>query len=268
MIPESSADGTILVRIEDKVGILQVHRPERKNAMTADMYQAYTDRLKDLSASDDVKAVVITGSEDAFMTGVDVGKVTATVGEMTPAEWEQVRDLFQEAFATLYDMPKPTVAAVNGAAVVSGMEVALSCDIRLASNDARFRVGFRNMALMPTPAICFLLPHVVGPGSAKRMAFTNRFYSAEEALALGLVEEVVPREKLMDRAIELASELADGPALMIAATKRAMNQALGLDFEILRRQVDGTQFILTRSSDYEEAMTAFKEKRSPRFEGR
>ncbi len=268
MASEPPASETIQLHREGSVAILQVNRPERKNAMTAEMFEEFMNRLLELGSSDDVKAVIITGTGDVFLSGADVGQVTARVSEMDPTQWGSVRDLFQEQFWALYAMPKPTIAAINGAAVVTGIEVALACDIRIASAEARFRVGFRRMALMPTPVINFLLPHVVGPGWAKLMAFTDRFISAQDAERIGLVEQVVPGDQLMAEALRLAQELAEGPGLMLAATKKVMNQSFGLDFDVLRRQVDGMQYVLTRSEDHKEAMAAFAEKRTPRFSGR
>lgn len=265
---DEQTDGKIEVTKDGAVAVIRVNRPNRKNAMTSDMFQEFSDRLKELGSDDGVRALVVTGTDDVFLSGADVGKVTATVGEMSPTDWRDVRNLFQEQFWALYSMPKPTVAAINGAAVVTGIEVALSCDIRVASDRSRFRVGFRRMALMPTPVICYMLPHVIGPGRAKLMAFTNRFFDASEADRMGLVDIVVPHDQLMDEAMSLARELASGPTMMLASTKLAMNQSFGLDFDVLRRQIDGMQYTLTRTEDYKEAMAAFGERREPEFKGR
>ena len=265
---ETQADKRIEVTRDGAVAVIRINRPDRKNAMTADMFQDFSDRLRELGSDKDVRAVVITGTGDVFLSGADVGKVTATVGEMSPADWRDVRDLFQEQFWALYSMQKPTIAAINGAAVVTGIEVALSCDIRIASDQSRYRVGFRRMALMPTPIICYMLPHVIGPGRAKLMTFTNRFFDAGEAERMGLIDIIVPHDKLMDEAMSLAYELASGPTMMIASTKAAMNQSFNLDFDVLRRQIDGMQYTLTRTEDYQEAMAAFTERREPYYKGR
>lgn len=262
------ADKQIEVTRDGAVAVIRVNRPERKNAMTSEMFQEFSDRLKELGSDTDVRAVVVTGTGDVFLSGADVGRVTASVGEMSPSDWRDVRDLFQEQFWALYSMQKPTIAAINGAAVVTGIEVALSCDIRIASDQSRYRVGFRRMALMPTPIICYMLPHVIGPGRAKLMAFTDRFFDASEAERMGLVDIVVPDDKLMEEAMSLAHELASGPTMMMASTKVAMNQSFGLDFDVLRRQIDGMQYILTRTEDYTEAMAAFAERRAPDYKGR
>lgn len=264
---EVQTNGKIEVTRDGAVAVIRVNRPERKNAMTADMFQEFSDRLKALGSDQEIRAVLITGSGDVFLSGADVGKVTATVGEMSPTDWRDVRNLFQEQFWALYSMQKPTIAAINGAAVVTGIEVALSCDIRIASDQSRYRVGFRRMALMPTPIICYMLPHVIGPGRAKLMAFTDRFFDAAEAERMGLVDIVVPHDKMMDEAMSLAHELASGPTMMMASTKIAMNQSFNLNFDVLRRQIDGMQYTLTRTDDYKEAMAAFRERREPNYKG-
>ena len=264
----TAMQGKILVRREGKVAIVQVSRPERKNALTPEMVQDLVVNLEKLAAAPEVGAVVLTGTEDTFMSGMDVGAVTSKVSDMHPVEWRHFRDLIAHLFDVLFEMEKPTVAAINGAAVAGGIGYALACDIRIASDDARFRVGFGRTGLMPTPDICFLLPFVVGLGWAKLLAFTDRFINAQEARQIGLVEEVVPRDDLMPRATELAAQMARGPLRMIAATKEAMNRAYGLNFRALRRMIDDTQFTLTRTDDHQEAISAFLEKREPNYEGR
>lgn len=264
----TSEDGKIILKQEGRVAIVQVHRPQRKNALTYDMVVEMTEVFERLRDSSEVAAVVVTGSGDAFMTGYDVGKLTSQVGEMSPAEWRSFRDLGARQFDALFEMGKPTVAAVNGSCVVGGMSAALACDIRIAADIARFRVGFRRMALMPSPDICFLLPFLVGLGRAKLMAMADPFVDAQEAHRIGLVEEVVPYDQLMPRAMEMANHLASGPLQMISATKEAMNRAYGLDFRKLRRDVDNAQFTLTRTEDYREAIRAFMEKRQPNYTGR
>ena len=240
----ANEEGKIILRQEGKVAIVQVHRPERKNALTWDMVVDLTRIFEELRDSSDVSAVIVTGTGDAFMSGYDVGKLTSKVGEMTPSEWRELRDLGARQFEALYEMGKPTIAAVNGSCVVGGISTALACDIRIAAESARFRIGFRRMALMPSPDICFLLPILVGLGMAKLLAMADPFVDANEAHRIGLVEEVVPYEQLMSKALELATNLADGPLQMFAATKEAMNRAYGLDFRRLRRDIDNAQFVL------------------------
>ena len=261
-------DGKIILRREGKVAIVQVDRPERKNALTFQLVLDLTRILEEVRDDSGVAAMVLTGTGDAFMSGFDVGKVTSTVGGMTPTEWRKLRDLGARQYEALFEMGKPTIAAVNGSCVVGGMSSALACDIRIAADSARFRIGFRRMGLMPSPDICFLLPFLVGLGRAKLMAMADQFVDAQEALRIGLVEEVVPYDKLMPRALELAQDLASGPLQMFAATKEMMNRAYGLDFHRLRRDIDNAQFVLTRTEDYKEGIAAFLEKRMPKYKGK
>lgn len=260
-------DGKIILKHDENIAIVQVCRPERKNALTFDMVVKLTETFEQLRDSPDVSAVIVTGTGDSFMSGFDVGKVTSTVGGMSPSEWRKLRDLVAREFEALYKMGKPTIAAVNGSCVVGGMSAALACDIRIVADTARFKVGFRRMALMPSPDICFLLPFLVGLGKAKFMAMVDDFVGADEAYRIGLAEEVVPYDKLMPRAMELARHLASGPMQMFSATKEAMNRAYGLHFEELRRDIDNAQFALTKTQDYQEAINAFLEKRQPNYKG-
>jgi 2-(1,2-epoxy-1,2-dihydrophenyl)acetyl-CoA isomerase len=221
-----------------------------------------------VDADDGAKALVITGSGDTFLSGIDVGKVTSRVSEMDPAAWHDFRELTSSQYSTIREMRKPTIAAINGACVVGGLPIALSCDIRIASTEAIFRVGYRRVGLMPSASICFVLPFLIGLGRAKLFALTDKTLSAAEAKEWGLIEETTEPAVLMDAAIALAEDIASGPPQMVAFTKQVMNQAYGLDLELLRKQIDYMQFMLGKTEDHSEAIQAFAEKRQPKFKGR
>jgi enoyl-CoA hydratase/carnithine racemase len=250
-----------------RVAIVRVNRPERKNAITVDMLGTIVRYLSEIDEDGDASALVFTGTGDTFLSGLDVGKVTTRVQEMGPKEWRDFRALNNRMFETIYKMRIPTVAAINGACVTNGFSLALASDARIASTSARFRVGFRRVGLMPSPSICYLLPHLIGLGRAKLLALTDRMLSAQEALDIGLVDELAAPDELQERAVALAESMASAPPLMVEITKEAMNQAYGLNFDLLRRQVDYMQFMLGRTKDHAEAMRAIEEKRPPRFSG-
>lgn len=255
---------------EDKgpVAIIRVNRPERGNAMTVEMLEAMSSHLQKIDSDPSVHALIITGTGDTFLSGVDVGTVTSRVSEMDPIAWRKFRDLTYSQYRTIYQMKKPTIAAVNGACVVGGFPVALMCDIRIAAESAYFRVGYRRVGLMPSATVCFLLPYLIGMGRAKLLALTDRTISAHEARDWRLVEDVVPSEELMERALDLAMDMASGPPLMIEVTKEAMNLSYGLNWDEIRKQVDYMQFLLGKTEDHVEAINAFAEKRKPSFKGR
>jgi 2-(1,2-epoxy-1,2-dihydrophenyl)acetyl-CoA isomerase len=265
--PDSAAD-LVVRESKGNVAIVRVNRPDRKNAITVEMLATIVQFLTEIEEDDSASALIFTGTGDTFLSGLDVGKVTTRVQEMDPKTWRDFRALNNRMFETIYRMKIPTVAAINGACVTNGFSLALASDVRIASTDAKFRIGFRRVALMPSPSICYLLPHLIGLGRAKLLALTDRVLSASEALDIGLVDELSAPEELKERAVALAKSMASAPPLMVAVTKEAMNQAYGLDFDLLRRQVDYMQFMLGRTEDHGEAMRAIAEKRQPRFVGK
>lgn len=250
------------------VAVVRINRPERKNAMTEEMLQAFVDHLEDIDRDKNVGAFVITGTGDAFLSGLDVTKVTAKVSDMSPAMWRQFRELTTKQFSTIQRSSKPSVAAINGPCVAGGFPVALACDVRVASRTAYFKMGYRRVGLMPSMNICFLLPYMIGLGRAKLLALTDRRIEAEEAARIGLVEMVEEPDEMLQTAVNLAQEMAAGAPLWVTITKETMNRAYGLDLDQLRRQVDYMQFMLGKTEDHVEAMDAFAEKREPKFKGR
>ena len=264
----NTASDLVVRESEQNVAIVRVNRPDRKNAITVDMLATIVRYLTEIEEDDGATALIFTGTGDTFLSGLDVGKVTTRVQEMDPKSWRDFRALNNRMFETIYRMKIPTVAAINGACVTNGFSIALASDVRIASTDAKFRVGFRRVGLMPSPSICYLLPHLIGLGRAKLLTLTDRMLSASEALDIGLVDELSAPEELKGRAVSLAKSMASAPPLMVAVTKEAMNQAYGLNFDLLRRQVDYMQFMLGRTEDHAEAMRAIAERRPPRFVGK
>lgn len=251
-----------------KTAVIRINRPEKKNAMTEEMLKTFVSLLREVDSDDSANALVITGTGDTFLSGIDVGKVTSRVAEMDPAAWHDFRELTSSQYSTIREMRKPTIAAINGACVVGGLPIALSCDLRVASTEAIFRVGYRRVGLMPSASICFVMPYLVGLGRAKLLALTDKTLSAAEALDWGLIEQVAAPDQLMDNALALAEDIASGPPQMVAFTKQVMNQAYGLDLEMLRKQIDYMQFMLGKTEDHVEALQAFAEKRKGNFKGK
>ena len=173
----------------------------------------------------------------------------------------------QEASRLLHEMAKPTIAMINGAAVGAGLSIALACDIRLAASNARLSAGFARMALPGDYGGVWMAQRLVGPAKARELYFTADFIDAEEAERIGLVNQVVPGDKLSDKTYELANRLAQGPPLALARMKQNMNLALTADFRgLLRAEAEGIM-LLGESADHKEAVQAFMEKRPPQFRG-
>jgi 2-(1,2-epoxy-1,2-dihydrophenyl)acetyl-CoA isomerase len=178
-----------------------------------------------------------------------------------------LRATYNPLILRLRAIEKPIIAAVNGVAAGAGLSLALACDLRVASAEARFTSAFNRIGLVPDSGSTYLLPQVVGVGRALEMAWTGRAVDAEEALRIGLVQRVVAAERLMDEAQALAAQLAAGASKAMGLTKRAMYRALSLDLESVLDYEAGLQEAAARTADFREGVAAFREKRPPRFTG-
>ena len=223
------------------------------------------DRLRELAGDPEIRAVVLTGAGDrAFAAGADIKEMEA----MTVSEAQAWGELGHEAGRLLETMPKPTIAAVNGFALGGGCELALACDVRHASENAKLGQPEVNIGIVPGWGGTQRLARAVGIGIAKELVYTGRIVDAEEALHIGLVNAVFPREELMEKALELARALAAKSPLVLAAAKELLNRSLQGDLDEGLRDEARRFAELFASEDQKEGMRAFVEKREPRFTGR
>lgn len=256
----------ILYRVEGAVAIVTVNRPAALNALDKLTFEEL-DKAADLLAADAaVRVVVLTGSgEKAFVAGADIKGLSQAPDAAGGALIARTGQAVMRKFDLL---PKPVIAAVNGFALGGGLELAMCCDIRIASAKARFALPEVNLGLIPGYAGTQRLPRLVGKGMAKLMAMTGDMIGADEALRIGLVERVVPPETLMDEVLKLAATLAEKSPLSLAALKRAvgegmdttLDQGSALEAELFGRMFD--------TADMREGVGAFLEKRKPTFQGR
>ncbi|MEV3962198.1 enoyl-CoA hydratase-related protein [Nocardia sp. NPDC050193] len=201
----------------------------------------------------------------AFCAGVDLddfAEITSTLGRQ-----EVLRDRVHRVAAAALDLDKPLIAAVDGVAVGAGMDMALACDIRLASTRARFSEAYVRVGLIPGDGGAHLLPRIVGQARALELLWTGRFVEAEEALELGLVLSLHDPEELPTAAITLCRHLADGPPVAIRAIKRLVRNGERVDFATSLSMVAAEQAVVQSTRDSAEAIGAFREKRTPRFIG-
>jgi enoyl-CoA hydratase len=252
----SNHEGVVLVAID---------RQDALNALNRETLAELRDRLRELATDTDVRVVVLTGAGDrAFAAGADIKEMT----EMSVLEGHAWGSLGHECGRLLESMPKPTIAAVNGFALGGGCELALACDIRYASAQARFGQPEINLAVIPGWGGTQRLARAVGPALAKDLILTGRTIDAAEALRIGLVSAVYPAAELLDRALGAGAELAKKSPLALSAAKDAANRALqgdlgaGLSYEAILFAA------LFASDDQKEGMRAFAEKREPDFSGR
>ncbi len=255
---------TLLVeRAPNGVVTLTLNRPERKNAMNAAMFNELLAVFREVDASTSDRVLVITGAGDAFCSGADLGdRGSDTRPALARLHW--VADI---ALA-LHRIPKPVIAKVNGVAVGAGMNLALGCDLIIASDTARFSEIFARRGLSIDFGGSWLLPRLIGMHRAKELAFFADIISAKEAAELGLVNRVLPASQLDAFVADWADRLAAGPPLALSMTKRLLTNSFTTTMDEALEAEGLAQSVNTATEDTAEAIRAFLEKREPRFKGR
>jgi enoyl-CoA hydratase len=256
----------VLLSREGRMATVTLNRPEKANAASQEVFKAASAVLQEVAADGSVGAVIVTGAGKSFCAGTDVHNDLVRFQHMSDSEWKVMVDHAVTTYLTVYNMPKPVIAAINGYAVGVGLDLALACDIRVAAEDAKLGAFEVRMGLTPEIALS-LMPRLVGLGKARLLAFTGDVVDAREAERIGLVDMVVPANSLMLEAQKLASRLADGP-VALGAIKKAINDSLEMSVESSLRAAMQLQQRLSRTEDHKEAVAAFLEKRAPVFKGR
>jgi enoyl-CoA hydratase/carnithine racemase len=246
-----------------QVGVITLDRPEARNALTFTTYRELEDAVRSTTA----RCLVITGADPAFCSGDDVRQVMQGAGDRVAEGLASAPRLTPAADALLHT-DVPVIAAVNGAAVGWGMELALLADLRVASDRARFGELFVKRGLCSDVAGIGRLAQLVGRERAAELLFTGRIVDAAEASALGLVGRVVPHDELLPTALALAHEIAANPPLAVQRLKQGLRLALDPDWDDLGVWVSTSLGALFQTADHREGVQAFLEKRDPSFEGR
>jgi len=260
---------SLIYETKDHVATLTLNRPERLNALGGTLREDLTDALTHAIDDSDVRVIVITGAGKGFCAGGDVKAMQdANVAGRTRPLIERVAPSRDRTVLLMRDSPKPLIAAVNGAAAGAGMNLALACDIRLASSAAKFSQAFVRRGLHPDWGGTYFLPRVVGMAKACEMIFTGQLIDADEALRLGIVSAVHPPERLLPATYELAAKIAQGPPIAIRLARRALYRNLQEDLRSALEFETFAQNICADTEDAREGIRAFVEKREPKFSGR
>ena len=256
--------------ISDEAGVrtLTFNRPAAFNSFDLALKEATLTALRQAGRDDSVRAVVLTGTGRAFCAGQDLKEHLALMQAGDPRIAGTVGDFYNVAIPLITEMGKPVIAAVNGAAAGAGAAFAYACDLRVAAASASFSMAFAGIALSADSGASFTLPRLVGAGRASKIMLLGERVGAAEALAIGLVDEVVPDDELAARAGALAARLATGPAKAYAWIKASLRYAATSDLPEALAFEERAQAELFAGSDHHEAIRAFADKRPPRFEGR
>lgn len=250
----------------DGIRWLTIDRPEHKNAIPADGYPMLTAALSDFDESDD-RVLVVTGAGGDFCAGVDLDP-EQFAGGMPTGEAHRRMKIVARAAMALHRIAKPTIAAVDGVAVGGGMNLALGCDVVIATDRARFSEIFVRRGLTVDFGGTWLLPRVVGLQRAKELTLSGRIVAADEAMRLGIVMDVVPASSLRERVEELAGSFTAGAPIGHMFAKQGLNASFESSFEESLSWEGQSQAIAFGTEDVVEGVTAFREKRDPRWKGR
>jgi 2-(1,2-epoxy-1,2-dihydrophenyl)acetyl-CoA isomerase len=260
----------LLEATKDGVAILTLNRPDRLNAMSGEMLDAMLEALPRLADDPAVGAIVLTGAGRGFCAGGDVKAMAEgrEFGGTTLEEKAQALRARMEVSRWLHELPKPTIAMVRGAAAGAGLSLALACDLRVASENARFATAFARVGYSGDFGGSWFLTQLVGTGKARELYYTADIVDANQALGLGMVNRVVADAALEDETLALARKLANGPRVALRYMKRNMNAA---ETNSLKEHLDLEAWHHTRTGmteDHREAARAFVDKREPSFKGR
>ena len=259
----------LVYEVKDAVATLTLNRPDRLNALGGSLREDLHDGLRRAIEDDAVRVIVVTGAGKGFCAGGDVKAMQEAKEQRRERPLvEKVAPGRDRTVLLMRDSPKPLIAAVNGAAAGAGMNLALACDIRLASTAAKFAQAFVRRGLHPDWGGTYFLPRVVGMAKAAQMIFTGEIVDAEEALRLGIVSAVHAPERLMPATYELAARIAAGPPIAIRLARRALYHNQEVDLKSALEFETFAQNVCFETEDAREGIRAFVEKREPKFEGR
>ncbi len=249
---------------EAGIATLTLNRPEQLNAISLPMAHSWERGLDEVDKDDSLKVLIVTGADRSFCAGLDV----ATFPQVEEMSQKELGHFMRILSLPLHNLSKPTIAAINGIALGGGLAIAMLCDLRIASETARFSSGYIRMGLIPDLGFTYSLPRIVGTAKAMELIITGDIFDAAEAQRMGIVNRVVPEGEVMKSARKLAERIAKGPSVAIGLLKQAINRGV---HNSLEQQVEFecfVDYICLRTEDHKEGVRAFFDKRLPDFKGR
>jgi 2-(1,2-epoxy-1,2-dihydrophenyl)acetyl-CoA isomerase len=260
-----SMSNSIEIRIENKIARIALNRPDVFNSFNREMALLLQKNLDDCANDPNVRAIVITGNGKAFCAGQDLKEVTSP--ELNPGFRKILEEHYNPIIQKIRTIEKPIIAAVNGVAAGAGANIALACDIVIASEHASFIQAFSKIGLIPDSAGTFFLPRLIGFQKASALMMLGDKVSAAEALGLGMIYKVFPADSFEEEVQKAAATLAEMPTKALGLTKRLLNQSMANSLEQQLALESDLQIEASASYDYNEGVTAFVEKRKPEFKG-
>lgn len=257
----------IKLEINNNIATIFLNREKASNAINDAMIDEMIDACHEVSTNDNVRVVILRGEGKAFCGGGDVKEMVQTRNRDTAAVCKHM-DHFSSLVKALFNIPKPVVAAVEGIAVGAGANLVLACDIIVATEETKFSEIFAQLGLIPDAGGTYLLTRAVGKVRAMEMIFTKRMIPASEALEMGMINKLVKKENLEATVMEYAEMFAEGPTLAYKMVKKLVQQSFETNFETAMLCESQCQSIALLSNDFQEGLSAFVEKRIPKFAGK
>jgi enoyl-CoA hydratase/carnithine racemase len=254
--------GNLRFTVDEGIARIVLDRPERMNAFTFEMIDAWVDALQRCRTDDAVKVVLVTGAGEAFCSGGDIVEMGERLDHTPEQRKSELFQRIERIPLALEDLDKPVIAAVNGAATGAGMDMALMCDIRYAAQSARFAETYVRVGLVPGAGGAHFLPRLVGVSKALELFFTGDFIDAQEALRIGVVNRVFPDTALMDEVEKIARRIARAPALTLRMTKRAIYQGLRNDLRTNLDLISSHYAVITATQEHKDLVRAFIDKKA------
>ncbi len=255
-------------RLQERIGVVTLDRPERKNPLTFDSYAELRDLFRVLTAAPDVRALVITGAGDNFCSGGDVHEIIGPLTQRSPEGLLEFTRMTGDVVKAMRACPQPIVAAVDGVCAGAGAILAMASDFRLGTSRARTAFLFTRVGLAGCDmGACSILPRIIGQGRAAELLYTGRAMSSEEGLAWGFFNRLAAPESVFAEAMSLAAQIAQGPTFAHAMTKKMLHAEWHLPIDAAIDAEAEAQAVCMRTEDFRRAYRAFVAKQQPRFEG-